>query len=167
MNRRLVFVIVAGLAPSGCCLNGSGCDVQPPTTALAAYWEELGALPKRNKVKRARQAPTTIAAVASEDKSPSEEELSKLKPYSKEWTAVLDAINRAEDAKLKKKLVICRGCMSPEPEDQTGSFAPQRAAGLPGNNVMGPPLGNMMIEIYRLDGDISGSDTDLEASNDR
>jgi len=128
MNRRLVFVIVAGLALSGCCLDGSGCYVQPPTTAPVAYREELGALPKRNKVKRAKQAPTTIAAVASEDKSPSEEELSKLKPYSKEWTAVLDAINRAEDAKLKKKLVICRDCIPPEPDDQTGSIGPKRAA---------------------------------------
>jgi hypothetical protein len=132
MNRRLVFVIAAGLALSGCCFDGSGCYVhyvQPPTTGLAS-WDGLGPLPKRNKVKRAKRVPkTSVAVAASEDKSPSEEELSKLKPYSKEWGAALDAINRAYDDKLKKQLIICRDCMPLEPEDQTGSIAPQRAAG--------------------------------------
>jgi hypothetical protein len=37
----------------------------------------------------------------------------------------LDAINRAADAKLKKKLIICRGCMPPELDDQTGSITPK------------------------------------------
>ncbi len=46
-------------------------------------------------------------------------------PYSKEWGAALDAINRAADAKLKKKLIICQGCMPPELDDQTGSIAPK------------------------------------------
>jgi hypothetical protein len=133
MNRRLVFVIAAGLTLSGCCFDGSGCYVryvQPPTTALVS-WDGLGPLPKRNQVKRAKRVPkTSVAVAASEDKSPSEEELSKLKPYSKEWGAALDAINRADDDKLKKKLIICRECMQPEPsDDQTGSITPQRAAG--------------------------------------
>ncbi len=127
MNGRLVFVIAAGLVLGGCCLDGNGCYV-PPTTALES-WDGLGPLPKRNKVKRAKKVPQTSVAVASEEKSPGEEELSRLKPYSKEWTAVLNAINRADDEKLKRKLVICRNCMPSEPDDQTGSIAPQRAAG--------------------------------------
>ena len=71
----------------------------------------------------------TSAPVASEDNSPGEEELAKLRPYSKEWGAVRDAIDRAADAKLKKKLIICRDCMPPEPDDQTGSIAPKPPAG--------------------------------------
>jgi len=128
MNSRLVFVIAAGLALSGCCIDGSGCYVsyvQPPTTALVS-WDGLGPLPKP-KVRRAKRVPKTSVVVASEDDSPSEEALSKLKPYSKEWGAVLDAINRAYDDKLKKKLIICRVCMPPE--DQTGSIGEQHAAG--------------------------------------
>lgn len=128
MNGRLAVAIAAGLALGGCCLDGNGCVV-PPTTALAS-WDGLGLLPKPAKVKRAKRAPKTSVAVAtSEDKSPGEEELSKLRPYSREWSVVLDAINRADDDKLRKKLIICRNCMPPEAEDRTGSIAARREAG--------------------------------------
>jgi hypothetical protein len=46
-----------------------------------------------------------------------------LKPYSKEWTTMLNAINRAADDELRKRLIICRGCMPPEQEDRTGTIA--------------------------------------------
>jgi hypothetical protein len=68
---------------------------------------------------------TTSEPTEAEDNSPSEEELAKLKPYSREWGAVRDAIDRADDARLRKKLIICRDCMPPEPDDQTGSIAPK------------------------------------------
>jgi hypothetical protein len=122
MSRRLVFVIVAGLALTGC--GESARSVQPPTKGLAS-WDGLGPLPKRDHVKRVK-ARKTSDAVASEDISPSEDELSKLNPYSQEWTAVLDGINRAADDELRRKLIICRGCMPPETDDQTGSIAAGR-----------------------------------------
>src|SRR5450631_1370908 len=119
MSRRLLFVIAAGWALSGCCL-GSGCYISPPTGALT-NWDGFGPLPKRNNRKplKVRQ---TSEAVASEDDSPNEEDLAKLRPYSREWGAVHDAIDRAADVKLNKKLIICRDCMPP---DQTGSIAPR------------------------------------------
>jgi hypothetical protein len=117
-KRRLVFVIAAALALSGCCLEG-GCYIQPPTNLLKS-WDGLGPIPKRI-VKRAKVRKTSETATL-EDKSPSEEELPKLRPYSKEWSAVFNAINSAADAKLKKKLIICRGCMPPEPNDLTSSI---------------------------------------------
>lgn len=117
MSRRIVFVVAAGLALSGCCLETRN-YLQPPPKALAS-WDRPG--PKRH-VKRLTVRKSTEAA-ASKESSPSEEELSKLKPYSKEWTAALNAINRAEDEKLKGKLIICRDCLPPEPTDQTGSIA--------------------------------------------
>ena len=76
MSRRLVFVIMAGLALSGCA--GSGLYIQPPTNALA-NWDGLGPLPKRNHVKRVK-ARKTSDAVASNDSSPSEDELSIQRP---------------------------------------------------------------------------------------
>jgi hypothetical protein len=127
MVRRLAFLIVAGLALSGCCMDGSGCYVPTPNKALAS-WDGLGPYPKRNHVKRLKIR-TTNEAAASEDNSPSEEELSKLRPYSQEWGAALEAINRAADSKLKKKLIICRDCLPREPDDQTGSIASQNEAG--------------------------------------
>ena len=119
MSRRLLFVIAAGLALSGCAESGR--YTQPPTTALA-NWDGFGPLPKHNHVKRLK-ARKTSDAVASKDSSPTEDELSKLKPYSQEWTAVLEGINRAADDKLRRKLIICRGCMPPETGDQTSSIA--------------------------------------------
>ena len=119
MSRRLLFVFVAVLALSGCAESGR--SIQPPTNALAS-WDGLGPLPKRNHVKWVK-ARKTSDAVASKDSSPSEDELSKLKPYSQEWTAVLDGINRAADDELRRKLIICHGCMPPETDDQTGSIA--------------------------------------------
>jgi hypothetical protein len=122
MSRRLVFVFAAGLALGGCCL-GSGCYIQPPTGALAS-WDGLGPAPKRFQARAVRvKVQTTSETVASGESSPSEADLAKLKPYSKEWTAMLGAINRAADDELKKKLVICRGCLPSEPDDRTGSIA--------------------------------------------
>jgi hypothetical protein len=125
MVRRLIFVIAAGLALSGCCLGG-GCYIALPNNALA-NWDGLGPLPtrtpprkyshvKRVKVRKVDEA--AAPATTPEDDSPGEEELAKLKPYSKEWGAVLNAINRAADEKLKKKLIICRDCMPPDQPDQ-------------------------------------------------
>jgi hypothetical protein len=133
MTGRLIFVIAAGLALCGCCFDGSGCYVpyvRPSATALAS-WDGFGPLPRRNTAKkRAKKIPnTSVAAAAPEDQSfPSEKELTKLRPYSREWGAALDAINRAYDDRLKRKLIICRDCMPPEPDDRTGSIGPERAA---------------------------------------
>ncbi len=120
MTRRLVVVIAVGQALSGCC-PGIGCYIPPPTSGLTS-WDGLGPLPGNNNVKRAKVRKPSVA-VASEDNSPREEDLVWLRPYSKEWGAVRDAIDRDADAKLKEKLIICRGCMPPEQDDQTGSIA--------------------------------------------
>jgi hypothetical protein len=119
MSRRLLFVFVAGLALSGCAESGR--YIQPPTNALA-NWDGLGPVPKRNRVKPVKVRKTS-EDVVSRDNSPSEDELARLKPYSQEWTALLDGINRAADDKLRRKLIICRGCMPPEAGDQTSSIA--------------------------------------------
>ena len=118
-KRRLVFVIAAVLALSGCCHEG-GCYTQPSTNLALKSGGGLGPVAKRI-VKRAKVRKTSETATL-EDKSPGEEELSKLRPYSKEWSAVFNAINSAADEKLKKKLIICQGCMPPEPNDRTSSI---------------------------------------------
>jgi hypothetical protein len=122
MAARLAFAIATGLALGGCCHNiGS---YVPPSNAHA----EFGPLSKPLHVKRAISRPTRNTAVTSEAISPGEDELSKLDPGSKESNAALDAINRAADDKLRKKIVICQGCEQPAPDSPSSSIWPTRAA---------------------------------------
>ena len=96
----------------------------PPPTSRLANWDGLGSFPTRDKVKstkaRRESEPETAGNVPSE-----ESQLVALQPYSQEWWSVHDAIDRAADVRLAKKMVICRNCMPSKPEDQTGSVAPQ------------------------------------------
>lgn len=120
MSRRLIFVIGAGLALSGCCL-GTGCYIQPPSAQTC--WAGLGPLPVRNNVKPAKARKKTEAVASGDESSKKEAELAALKPYSEEWWSVRDAIDRAAEVKLSKKLIICRDCMPSKPYDQTGSIS--------------------------------------------
>jgi hypothetical protein len=135
-TRRLVLLITACLALSGC---SAGSGALHPTTSVGSgtlhlttstltSWDRLSAVPVRKKIKsaKARKKNTTMAsgsASPGEDTSPKESELDELKPYSPEWWSVRDAIDRASEVKLAKKLIICRDCMSSKADDQTGSVA--------------------------------------------
>jgi hypothetical protein len=122
MNRRLVFAITAALTLSGCSL-GSECCIQPKTSTQTG-WDGLGAVPVHNKVKFAK-ARKKSGTMASRGASTKESELAALKPYSEEWWSVRDAIDRAAEVELAKKLIICRDCMRSKPDDLTGSIAPK------------------------------------------
>ena len=115
-------MVAAGLTLSGCCL-GSGRYIQPSPLTLTS-WDGRTPLPKPKHAKPANVRKTS-KAVAPDDDSLHETELGALKPYSNEWWSVRDAIDRAAEVKLAKKMIICRGCMPREPEDQTGSIAPR------------------------------------------
>jgi hypothetical protein len=129
MSLRLAILITAGSFLSGCC-GGNGGYVGPggPGTSGLPGWDRFGPLPVSSKVKSAkvRKKSRPIASVDappnSVDASPKETELVGLKPYSREWWTVRDAIDLSYEAKLAKKLIICQNCMSPAPEDQTGSI---------------------------------------------
>jgi hypothetical protein len=116
-----VFVVASSLAFTGC-LGGS-CYIQSSASTMAG-WDGLDPLPKRvdGKIAKVRKA---SEPTVSDDTSSSEAELAALKPYSKEWWSVRDAIDRVADVKLAEKLIICRGCLSSEPDDQTGSITPR------------------------------------------
>ena len=116
MSRQLLFVITAGLGLSGCCLESRSYFEPSPNTL--ASWDHLAPKHRLKPVK----VPKASEATAANESSADEQELSKLKPYSKEWAAALNAMNRADDERLRRKLIICRGCVPPESTDQTGSI---------------------------------------------
>jgi hypothetical protein len=117
-----MFVIGAGFALSGCC-PGSECYIEPPIGALTRL-NRLGPVPVRNHVKPARARKKTVA-VTSDDETPGDAELATLKPFSEEWWSVRDAIDRSDEIKLSKRLIICQGCFPPQPDDHTGSILPK------------------------------------------
>jgi hypothetical protein len=128
MSKRLAFAITAGLVLSGCS-HGSGCYLPPPSSPLT-YWDGLGSGPAANKVKSTKVRKSTNpqgmdGPTATGEAAPEEPALAGLKPYSAEWWSVRDAIDRAAEAKLAKKLVICRDCMPSKPDDSTGSIIHQ------------------------------------------
>ena len=51
-----------------------------------------------------------------------------LKPYSKEWFAQQEAIDREADTALVKKMTICRGCLSPPKELDLVARGPTNSA---------------------------------------
>jgi hypothetical protein len=128
MSKRLAFAITAGLVLSSCS-HGSGCYLPPPSSTLT-YWDGLGSGPAANNAKSTKVRKTTNpqgmdGPTATDEAAPEEPALAGLKPYSAEWWSVRDAIDRAAEAKLAKKLVICRDCIPSKPDDSTGSIIHQ------------------------------------------
>jgi predicted small lipoprotein YifL len=125
MSKRLLFVIAAASALGGCCGLGGACYLPPPSSKLT-NWDGPGPYANRDnrKVAKARkgkisdllksETSSNQAALASNDG-----ELATLKPYSKEWWVVRQALDRAADLRLAKRMIICRGCL---PSFPTGSI---------------------------------------------
>ena len=46
-----------------------------------------------------------------------------LQPYSKEWWQAQDGIEAEQDAKVNRSLVICQGCLRPQPQPEDSRLA--------------------------------------------
>jgi hypothetical protein len=128
MGKRLVFAITSGLVLSSCS-HGSGCYLPPPSSTLTS-WDGLGSDPTANKAKSPKARKSANAQemggpTEPGDAAPEETALAGLKPYSEDWWSVRDAIDRAAEVKLAKKLIICRDCMSSKSDESTASITPQ------------------------------------------
>ena len=117
MSSRTTLLIAAVMALSGCC-GGTRSYVGLGTDSTS-NWVRVSPIQSKIKIKpkQARKS----EAIAVLDPSLNESELIGLKPYSKEWWIVRDAIDLRYEAQLTKKLVICRNCL-PASSDETGSI---------------------------------------------
>jgi hypothetical protein len=115
---RLIFVIAMGVALSGC--SGAGYYTPPLASGLTRP-DMVGFAPWRPNVKSTKAAKWRDALPETDRESSQRAELAALKPYSKEWWSVSEAIDRAAEVKLSKKLIICRGCIPKTTDDQTAS----------------------------------------------
>src|ERR1700722_15303093 len=116
MARRLAFTIAAGLALSGCC-HEMGSYV-PPSNEPSKFASH----PKPHHAKQTKPRHASNLEVTSNAIPPSENGLAKLD------TDAIDAINRAADDELRKKLIICRGCAPAARDGYVSSIWPTRAA---------------------------------------
>jgi hypothetical protein len=115
MARRLAFTIAAGLALSGCC-HDMGSYI-PPSSELAKFAFH----PKPHHARRTKPRHASNLEVTNVV-PPGENEVSNL------GTDAIDAINRAADDELRKKLIICRGCAAAAEDGHISSIWPTRAA---------------------------------------
>ena len=105
--------VLAALALSGCCASSTGCYV--PVPGVPTAWDGDGPSPdgeaplRKKPVRRAKLATEISGAQRSEVGVTSE-------------VAAEDAAAR-DEARLKRKLMICRGCLPPATGETTGSIA--------------------------------------------
>jgi hypothetical protein len=112
MYTKLLALLVTGLALSGCCVSGTGCNA--PVAAAPIAWDGLGAAPTEsgaestgevNRPKR-RTARNQEIIVGPLNDAPRRTEA---KARYDEWTRLPNEDPEA-DARLARQIKICRNC---------------------------------------------------------
>ncbi|TYL92019.1 hypothetical protein FXB40_26600 [Bradyrhizobium rifense] len=127
MVRHFLLILAIASFLSGCCRDTRSFVQRSAYAASHPDGLPIVAVPRPHFVKLSKSRKSGFEVPAANgpktpDNVPSEDELAKMTPYSKEWVAALEAINRAAEEKLNQKLVICRGCLPPPLDDQPGSI---------------------------------------------
>ena len=119
MHRSLLLLLMT-LALAGCVSNPSRFLLAASTKAYA--WDGLGQDPNR-PVRLTTRAKPAVSASAHTHEIDDDEKLALVQKFSPEWRSIRDDIERRQDAKLAKAMIICRGCgSSAKVEDETGSI---------------------------------------------
>jgi hypothetical protein len=122
MYTRLIVLLVAGTALSGCCMSGTGCS-GPTAAGGPIAWDGLGEAPTANDEPGEQKRPKRRTAARNReiilgplnDASPkdatSRDSLPKsdAKAQYDAWTRLPNEDPEA-DAKLARQLKICRNC---------------------------------------------------------
>src|SRR5690349_731432 len=95
-------VLSAVLALCGCSSNQQVEVSQPRHFA----WDGLGRDPNLPVTKRTRATAEQPKALGESKAA----ELAKLRPFSREWVNLIEAIGAEDDARISKLMIICRGC---------------------------------------------------------
>ncbi len=111
MIKAPAFLLLS-LALAGCAVAPQAHLVSDPAFRPARYaWDGAGEDP--NHPRSASGSSRATRAAASE----LNRSQAGLQPYSKEWWQAQDGIEAEQDAKVNRALVICQGCLQPQPED--------------------------------------------------
>ena len=118
MISKCVACVFAALALAGCCASGTTCDA--PTAGPHVAWDGLGPVPE-DKVRPTKVSHPRQASVRTIGDAPGER-----KPQGKDEWERQQAADKADEARLSKKMIICRGCSAQSSQDEnatTGSAA--------------------------------------------
>jgi hypothetical protein len=112
-------LLLLSLALAGCAVGpqahlASDAAFKPARLA----WDGAGEDP--NRPRTAADPSRTARAVAASERSRSQ---AGLAPYSKEWWQAQDGIEAEQDARVNRSLVICQGCLRPEPQPEDSRLA--------------------------------------------
>jgi hypothetical protein len=122
---RWAALLVISLALSGCCTFGEMCSMAPPTSGPAMAWDGTGQPPDQ-KIAKARHPHHAKAEIVTGSLNPIEPEPADQADAAANVTEALQDETAAAETELKRKLVICRGCLSEPPAAQTETASTAR-----------------------------------------
>lgn len=99
---------------AGCCGAGTSRYNHPP--GLVA-WDGLGRSPDDVSPATAHKPKRQAKIEATSEPDYDAIDASNVEPHSKEWWALREKADRAADAALTRKLVICQGCLPVSAQD--------------------------------------------------
>ena len=114
--------LLLSLALAGCAVAPQAHLSADPAFKPARYaWDGAGEDPNqpRSGAPRAKAAAPTPPLRAQRSQA-------GLQPYSKEWWQAQDGIEAEQDAKVTRSLVICQGCLRPQPQSEEFQAPPKR-----------------------------------------
>ena len=110
-------ILLLTLALAGCAVAPQAHLDSGPAFKPARYaWDGAGEDPNQP---RAASGPSRTTRAASE-RTRSQ---AGLQPYSKEWWQAQDGIEAEQDARVNRSLVICQGCLHPQPQPEDSRLA--------------------------------------------
>jgi hypothetical protein len=124
---RFIVLVLAALALAGCCASSTGCYVAIPGVPTA--WDGDGARPdddeaalRKKSVKRPKSAMGIAGSQVGARAGALADARGEVVPPTDVFAAK-DAADRDADARLMRKLMICRGCLPPAADEDIGSVA--------------------------------------------
>lgn len=108
--------LLLALALAGCVVSPQAHMASTSAFKPARYaWDGAGENPNQP-----RAASRKTRAAATSEHSGSQ---AGLAPYSKEWWHAQDGIEAEQDARVNRSLVICQGCLRPQPQAEDSRLA--------------------------------------------
>ncbi|MHC2619124.1 hypothetical protein ACVIW2_001156 [Bradyrhizobium huanghuaihaiense] len=112
-------LLVLSLALAGCAIAPQAHLASDPAFKPARYaWDGAGEDPNQPRAASAPSRTTRTAATSERTGS-----RAGLQPYSKEWWQAQDGIEAEQDARVNRSLVICQGCLRPQPQAEDSRLA--------------------------------------------